>query len=84
MTKCLEFVSKKLYCFYPNPDTQDFFLYVHSLYFHNCSKEEVHLEDAPKGLVVTLTLIPISLLPLLLYLMVWKLSVASTPTDLHS
>ena len=71
-------------CFYPNLDTQEFFLNVHSLYFHNCSREEFYEEDAPTGLVVTLTLLPISLIPLLVYLLVWNAAAASSSTDLHS
>lgn len=84
MTHCLEKLSKYCSCFYPNPDVQEFFLDIHSLYFHNCSREEVHLEGAPEGLVVALTLIPISLIPVLLYLMIWRLSVASSATNLYS
>ncbi|XP_003961117.2 receptor activity-modifying protein 3 isoform X1 [Takifugu rubripes] len=84
MAQCLEILSSYYSCFYPNPDVQEYFLHIHSLYFHNCSKEEVHLEDAPEGLVVALTLIPISLIPVLLYLMIWKLSVTSSTTNLHS
>lgn len=72
MTLCLERLSRLIGCHYPNPDIEDFFLHVHSLYFHSCSKEELLLVDPPSGLVIALTLIPVSLIPILVYLVVWK------------
>lgn len=84
LTHCLMTMSEVCGCFYPNPDTQELFLHVHSLYFHNCSREEEDLEDAPYGVVVTLTLVPISLIPVLVYLLVWRLAAASSNTHLHS
>uniref|UniRef100_A0A7N8XDQ6 Si:ch73-334d15.2 n=1 Tax=Mastacembelus armatus TaxID=205130 RepID=A0A7N8XDQ6_9TELE len=72
LTVCLETASHLVNCYYPNPDIQDFFLYIHSKYFHNCTKKEFLLEDAPHGLVITLTLIPVSLIPMLVYLVIWK------------
>ncbi|KAM9336843.1 receptor activity-modifying protein 2 [Symphorus nematophorus] len=72
MTMCLEWLSNMVGCYYPNPDIQDFFLQIHSQYFLNCSKEELLLVDAPHGLVIVLTLIPVSLIPVLVYLVVWK------------
>ncbi|TDG97715.1 hypothetical protein EPR50_G00210730 [Perca flavescens] len=75
MTVCLEMLSNLVGCYYPNPTIQDFFLYIHSNYFVNCSKEEVPLEDAPQGMVIALTLIPVSLIPLLVYMVVWKSNV---------
>ncbi|XP_039644562.1 receptor activity-modifying protein 2-like isoform X2 [Perca fluviatilis] len=75
MTVCLERLSNMVGCYYPNPTIQDFFLYIHSNYFVNCSKEDVLLEDAPQGMVIALTLIPVSLIPLLVYMVVWKSNV---------
>lgn len=73
MALCLEFLSHQVSCYYPNPDIQGFFVYMHSLYFRNCTvEEEVLLEDAPHELVVALTLVPVSLIPILVYLVVWK------------
>lgn len=72
MTKCLEELSQMVGCFYPNADIQDFFLHIHSLYFQNCSNKELLLLDAPDGLVIALTLIPVSLIPVLVYLVVFK------------
>ncbi|KAK9530871.1 hypothetical protein VZT92_012346 [Zoarces viviparus] len=75
MSLCLEVLSNFTGCYYPNPITQDFFRSVHSRYFHDCSKEALPFEDAPHGLVVALTLVPVSLIPVLVYLVVWKSSV---------
>ncbi|XP_039990516.1 receptor activity-modifying protein 1-like [Xiphias gladius] len=72
MTSCLENLCQMVDCYYPNPDIQDFFLYIHSYYFHNCTKEDLPFEDAPHELVMALTLIPVSLIPILVYLVVWK------------
>lgn len=72
LTVCLENLSHLVDCYYPNTDIQDFFLYTHSYYFHNCSAEEMMFPDAPYGLVIVLTLIPVSLIPVLVYLVVWK------------
>ncbi|XP_028286994.1 receptor activity-modifying protein 1 [Parambassis ranga] len=72
LTVCLERLSHLTGCFFPNPQIQDFFLYIHSIYFKDCTEEELVLEDAPHGLVITLTLIPVSLIPILVYMVVWK------------
>uniref|UniRef100_A0A3P8T4D1 Uncharacterized protein n=1 Tax=Amphiprion percula TaxID=161767 RepID=A0A3P8T4D1_AMPPE len=75
MTVCLEEVSHLVGCYFPNPDIQDFFLFIHSTYFQNCSKGEggeEFLEDAPHGLVVLLTIVPVGFVPVLVYLVVWK------------
>lgn len=73
MALCLEELSYIVHCYYPNPEIQGFFVYMHSLYFHNCTvEEEVLLEDAPYELVVALTLVSVSLIPILIYLVVWN------------
>ncbi|XP_045923930.1 receptor activity-modifying protein 2-like [Micropterus dolomieu] len=75
MTLCLEMLSGVFGCYYPNPSIQDFFIDIHTQYFQNCSWEEPLLVDAPQNVVIALTLIPVSLLPLLIYLMVWRINV---------
>ncbi|KAM6963566.1 receptor activity-modifying protein 1 [Tautogolabrus adspersus] len=72
MTMCLEQLSNMVGCYYPNPNIQDFFVEIHSFYFLNCSNEDFLLVDAPQGLVIALTLIPVSLIPILVYLVIWK------------
>ncbi|KAM8836381.1 receptor activity-modifying protein 3 [Spinachia spinachia] len=72
MSDCLETVSHWAGCYSPNPITQDYFLSIHSQYFHNCSKKDLQFVDAPYRLVVALTLVPISLIPVLVYLVVCK------------
>lgn len=71
MTLCLEKVSKYLGCFFPNPQIQDFFFSIHSEYFHNCTKEEDQdIIDLPEEIMVTLILVPVSLIPILVYMVV--------------
>ncbi|KAM4524104.1 uncharacterized protein PAE49_000569 [Odontesthes bonariensis] len=72
LTVCVEQVAGIVNCFFPNPDIQDFFVYIHSMYFENCPEEDVQFEDAPHSLVVALTVIPVCLIPILVYLVVWK------------
>lgn len=72
MTVCLEKWSNWVGCFYPNPYVQEFFLKIHTHFFQNCSKDELFLVDAPQSLVLTLTLIPVSLIPALVYMVIWK------------
>ncbi|KAM9837251.1 receptor activity-modifying protein 3 [Aulostomus maculatus] len=71
MTLCLEQVCFLLDCFYPNPSIQDFFLQIHSFFFQKCSGDVYQPEDAPQWLVMALTLIPVSLIPVLVYVVVW-------------
>ncbi|XP_028991331.1 receptor activity-modifying protein 1-like [Betta splendens] len=75
MTVCMENVAFIFHCFYPNQAIQGLFLSVHSSFFQNCTKQEVVLEDAPQWLVVTLTLVPVGLIPVLTYVVVWKSNV---------
>ncbi|XP_029953890.1 receptor activity-modifying protein 2 [Salarias fasciatus] len=78
LTLCLENLSHVVGCFFPNSDTQDFFLHIHSMYFQNCQQvEEQLLADAPHGVVVALTLVPVSLIPILVYVVVWKSKAAT-------
>nr|XP_046232134.1 uncharacterized protein LOC124052207 isoform X2 [Scatophagus argus] len=70
MTHCVEKVSYVSSCYYPNPNVQEFFLDIHSIYFHNCSSEALLLVDAPRRTVIALTVIPVSFIPLLVYLVI--------------
>ncbi|XP_047233509.1 receptor activity-modifying protein 3-like isoform X2 [Girardinichthys multiradiatus] len=73
LTQCLELVTEYTGCYFPNPDIQDFFLYIHSTYFQNCmEKAEDQFQDAPTSLVVALTIIPVSLIPVMVCLVLWK------------
>ncbi|XP_067345044.1 receptor activity-modifying protein 3-like isoform X1 [Channa argus] len=72
MTNCLEGLCYLLSCYYPNPEIEDVFINIHSSYFKNCTKEELLIDDAPQALVIILTLIPVSLIPAMVYLVVWK------------
>ncbi|KAL2078309.1 hypothetical protein ACEWY4_025994 [Coilia grayii] len=70
LSVCVEYVAGELRCYYPNQQTQAFFLDTHEDYFRSCTEEEE--EDAPHGLVVALTLLPVSLIPVLVSVVVWK------------
>ncbi|XP_072229201.1 receptor activity-modifying protein 3 [Leuresthes tenuis] len=72
LTECVETVANAVGCFFPNPDIQDFFVHIHSIYFESCPEEEDQFEDAPQSLVVVLTVVPVCLIPVLVYLVVWK------------
>ncbi|XP_033974755.1 receptor activity-modifying protein 3-like isoform X2 [Trematomus bernacchii] len=73
LTNCLEWLVGLMRCYYPNPTIEEFFLTIHTMYFNNCSVEiPLELEDAPQGVVIALTLIPVSLIPVLVYLVVFK------------
>ncbi|CAL8282170.1 unnamed protein product [Merluccius merluccius] len=71
LTTCMEYLSSILNCYYPIASVQTFFLHVHNQYFLTCSQEEL-LFDAPHAVVVVLTLVPVTIIPLLVYLVVWK------------
>ncbi|KAK0133200.1 Receptor activity-modifying protein 1 [Merluccius polli] len=71
LTTCMEILSSILNCYYPIASVQTFFLHVHNQYFLPCSQEEL-LFDAPHTVVVVLTLVPVTIIPLLVYLVVWK------------
>lgn len=66
---CLEELSQWCGCHYPNAAAHSAFLRVHSAYFAPCPPrpQEGHLEDAPRRLVLGLTLAPVALVPLLVY-----------------
>ncbi|KAJ3608153.1 hypothetical protein NHX12_025203 [Muraenolepis orangiensis] len=72
LTDCIETLSYLLGCYHLNPSVQDFFLQTHGRFFLTCSEDELLLTDAPHNVVVVLTLVPVTLLPLLVYLVVWK------------
>ncbi|XP_048088419.1 uncharacterized protein LOC125287054 isoform X2 [Alosa alosa] len=69
LSECMEELSDFLRCYYPNQQTQEFFVGVHEEYFQACQEEE---EDLPPGLVLALTLLPVSLVPALVFMVVWK------------
>ncbi|XP_059892591.1 uncharacterized protein LOC132446354 [Gadus macrocephalus] len=72
LSSCLEELCAALDCYYPNPTVQEFFLLRHATYFLHCPEEGAALPDAPHALVVVLTLGPVSLIPLLVYLVIRK------------
>ncbi|ROI16415.1 Receptor activity-modifying protein 1 [Anabarilius grahami] len=72
LTACLELQSTYLGCFYPNRVVEQMFIIIHQQYFSSCSEED--LADAPAGVVLVATLLPILLIPFIVYIVVWKSS----------
>ncbi|CAL8302001.1 unnamed protein product [Lota lota] len=68
LSLCMEQLCAVLGCYYPNPSVQDFFLHTHAKFFLHCSEEEDKLPGAPQAVVVALTLGPVTIIPLLVYL----------------
>ncbi|XP_014841597.1 PREDICTED: receptor activity-modifying protein 3-like [Poecilia mexicana] len=72
LTICVEIATSVTGCYFPNSDVQDYFFYIHSTYFHNCTEKEEPLKDAPTSLVVALTIIEVSFILVLVCLVLWK------------
>lgn len=72
LSECMENLAGILNCYYPNQQSQAFFVAMHEIYFHNCQEEEEVPWDAPPSLVLALTLLPVSLIPILVFMVVWK------------
>lgn len=65
-------------CFYPNRVVEHLFMKIHQQYFSSCNNEE-DLSDAPPGVVLVATLLPIALIPFIVYIVVWKSSLKYWP-----
>ncbi|KAJ8284422.1 hypothetical protein COCON_G00032720 [Conger conger] len=72
LTLCLEYLTSKLGCFFPNNAVQEALLQVHIQYFHHCHDQEEGFSDAPHYVAVTLTIVPVCLIPILVFLIVCK------------
>ncbi|KAJ8414413.1 hypothetical protein AAFF_G00052830 [Aldrovandia affinis] len=72
LTLCMEYVTSELNCFFPNHIVQEAFLQVHALFFQHCPDQHEGFSDAPQYVMVTLTLVPVCLIPILVSLVVWK------------
>ncbi|XP_006793293.1 receptor activity-modifying protein 3-like [Neolamprologus brichardi] len=69
LTHCVEYLAKMVGCFFPNPDIQDFFIDIHLKFFQNCTNENDPMtEDAPQKVVIGLTLLSVSFIPIMVYL----------------
>ncbi|XP_052452219.1 receptor activity-modifying protein 1 isoform X1 [Carassius gibelio] len=73
LTECVENVCYALKCFYPNHVMEELFVRIHQQYFSSCNNEE-DLPDAPAGVVLISTLLPILLIPFIVYIVIWKSS----------
>ncbi|XP_004565989.1 uncharacterized protein LOC101472092 [Maylandia zebra] len=69
LTHCVEFLANITSCFFPNPDIQDFFIDIHLKFFQNCTNENDPMtEDAPQKVVIGLTLLSVSFIPIMVYM----------------
>lgn len=73
LTECMDAASGIAGCFYPNHVVEHLFMGIHQQYFSSCNNEE-DLSDAPPGVVLVATLLPIALIPFIVYIVVWKSS----------
>ncbi|XP_067101146.1 receptor activity-modifying protein 1-like [Osmerus mordax] len=72
LSVCLETMASYIGCRYPNNGIQELFFKTHTQYFHDCYTEEEVTLEAPKGVVLVLTLAPISLMIVLVFLVACK------------
>ncbi|TRY69608.1 hypothetical protein DNTS_032729 [Danionella cerebrum] len=73
LTECMETASALSSCYYPNRVVEQLFVRIHRKFFSSCNNEE-DLADAPAGVVLLATLLPIVLIPFIVYIVVWKSS----------
>ncbi|KAM9488900.1 receptor activity-modifying protein 1 isoform 3-T3 [Clarias gariepinus] len=74
LTHCLEKITTYAKCYYPNAAVQEMFVEAHKKYFSSCSTKEDNLPDAPAKVVLVLTLLPVSVIPILVYIVIRKSS----------
>ncbi|XP_003204722.2 receptor activity-modifying protein 3 isoform X2 [Meleagris gallopavo] len=70
-TQCTEREANNASCFWPNPLAESFITGIHKQYFSNCTLDNVHWEDPPDEILVTLILIPVILTCAMIMLVVW-------------
>ncbi|XP_066540013.1 receptor activity-modifying protein 2-like [Hoplias malabaricus] len=68
LTYCLEESSAVSHCYYPGPVIQKLFVDIHEQYFSSCSTKD----RAPLSVVLILTLLPVSIIPITVYLVTFK------------
>ncbi|XP_078501487.1 receptor activity-modifying protein 2 [Lissotriton helveticus] len=68
---CLENTAEHVRYQYPNEYADMYILEGHKIYFSSCTMGN-GLEDPPDGILLTLILFPICILPFLVTLVVWK------------
>lgn len=80
----MENSAKLAECYYPNAVVQEIFVKVHQQYFTECPTREEILPDAPASVVLMLTLLPVSVIPALVYIVIRKSSVIDWETQTHT
>uniref|UniRef100_A0A3B1JR40 Receptor activity modifying protein 2 n=1 Tax=Astyanax mexicanus TaxID=7994 RepID=A0A3B1JR40_ASTMX len=73
LTHCLELSADEARCFYPSPVIHKLFLDVHQQYFSSCSSSEE--EEAPESVVIILTLLPVCIIPIAVYMVIKRSNV---------
>ncbi|XP_049336621.1 receptor activity-modifying protein 1-like isoform X2 [Astyanax mexicanus] len=73
LTYCLEIYAGEARCFYPSPVIHKLFLDVHQQYFSSCSSSEE--EEAPESVVIILTLLPVCIIPIAVYMVIKRSNV---------
>ncbi|XP_072536777.1 receptor activity-modifying protein 2 [Salminus brasiliensis] len=72
LTLCLEVSAEYSRCYFPGPIIQKLFMDIHQQYFSSCSSEE---EEAPESVVLILTLLPVSIIPIAVYMVICRSNV---------
>ncbi|KAI4876444.1 hypothetical protein NFI96_034174 [Prochilodus magdalenae] len=72
LTLCLEMSSSISSCFFPGPVTQNLFVDIHKYYFSSCSSDNKDYPNTPLSVVLTLTLLPVSIIPIAVYMVITK------------
>lgn len=73
-----------MHCYYPNTIVQDIFVEVHKEYFNLCPTKDDVLPDAPASVILMLTLLPVSVIPIMVYMVIKKSSVIDWETQIHN
>ncbi|KAL6489152.1 hypothetical protein MHYP_G00028930 [Metynnis hypsauchen] len=72
LTICLEDSSEESSCYFPGPIIQKLFVDIHKQYFSSCSSKEDAFPNTPLSVVLILTLLPVSIIPIAVYLVICK------------
>ncbi|XP_036435614.1 receptor activity-modifying protein 1-like [Colossoma macropomum] len=72
LTLCLEHFSEESYCYFPGPIIQKLFVDIHKQYFSSCSTTEEDFPNSPLSVVLILTLLPVSIIPIAVFMVIWK------------
>ncbi|XP_051013813.1 receptor activity-modifying protein 2 [Acomys russatus] len=69
---CLEYQADRFRLGFPNPLAESIFLETHLIHFANCSLVQPTFSDPPEDVLLAMIIVPISLIPFLVTLVVWR------------